>query len=151
MNLEKDKYIIIELIPTALTKEKGDLIQVSALKINNLVIESRFDYRINEDKIIIPDFKEMISYDKESFTYKETTEEILKDLEEWIEDYPLLILDNTYTNNFLKDINNQKESIAKLLDKEYTDTLIDDLIKENNLEPSNYIVDLLYESIIKKI
>lgn len=151
MNLEKDKYIIIELIPTALTKEKGDLIQVSALKVNNLVIESRFDYRINEDKILIPDFKEMISYDKESFKYKETTEEILKDLEEWIEDYPLLILDNVYTNDFLKDINNKKESIAKLLDKEYTDTLIDDLIKENNLEPSNYIVDLLYESIIKKI
>ena len=151
MNLEKDKYIIIELIPTALTKEKGDLIQVSALKVNNLVIESRFDYRINEDKILIPDFKEMISYDKESFKYKETTEEILKDLEEWIEDYPLLILDNVYTNNFLKGINNKKESIAKLLDKEYTDTLIDDLIKENNLEPSNYIVDLLYESIIKKI
>ena len=28
---------------------------------------------------------------------------------------------------------------------------IDELIKENNLEPSNYIVDLLFESLIKKI
>ena len=38
MNLLKDEYIILELIPTAITKEKGDIIQLSALKLKDLII-----------------------------------------------------------------------------------------------------------------
>ena len=99
MNLEKDKYIIVELIPTTLKKETGDIIQLSALKVNNLVIEERFDYRLNESNIPLKDFIDLISYDKESFTYKDTTKDILKAFSEFIKDYPLLIMDNEYTNN----------------------------------------------------
>ena len=36
MNLLKDQYIILELIPTALKKEKGDIIQLSAIKLEGL-------------------------------------------------------------------------------------------------------------------
>ncbi len=151
MNFEKDNYIILEVIPTALTKEKGELIQLSAIKANGLKIVDRFDYRLNEDKIPIKEFLKLINYDKHAFTYKDSTEEILESFQEWSAGYPLLILDNTYTNNFLKDIPNPKESILKYLDKEYKDNIIDELIEENGLEPSNYIVDLLFESLIKKI
>jgi DNA polymerase-3 subunit alpha (Gram-positive type) len=151
MNFEKDNYIILEVIPTALTKEKGELIQLSAIKANGLKIVDRFDYRLNEDKIPIKEFLKLINYDKHAFTYKGSTEEILESFQEWSAGYPLLILDNTYTNNFLKDIPNPKESILKYLDKEYKDNIIDELIEENGLEPSNYIVDLLFESLIKKI
>ena len=70
---------------------------------------------------------------------------------EWIENLPLLIIDNTYTKNFLESIQNNKESILKYLDKEYQDNIIEILIEEYNLEPSNYIVDLLYECLIKKL
>ena len=31
---------------------------------------------------------------------------------------------------------------------EYNDNIIDEIIKKYNLEPSNYIVDLLYEALI---
>lgn len=151
MNFEKDNYIILEIIPTALTKAKGELIQLSAIKANGLKIVDRFDYRLNEDKIPIKEFLKLIDYDKHSFTYKDSTEEILNAFQEWSTDYPLLILDNAYTNNFLSDIPNPKESILKYLDKEYKDNIIDELIEENGLEPSNYIVDLLFESLIKKI
>ena len=151
MNLEKDNYIILEVIPTALTKDKGDLIQLSAIKANGLKIVDRFDYRLNEDKIWIKDFLKMIDYDKNAFTYKDSTEEILNDFKEWVEDYPLLILDNVYTKNFIEDIPNKKESILTYLDKEYNDNIINELIEEFELEPSNYIVDLLFESLIKKI
>ena len=151
MILKKDYYIITEVIPTAQTKEKGDLIQLSAIKVNGLKIVDRFDYRLNEEKILIKDFLKLIDYDKKSFTYKDSTEEILEEFSKWSEDYPLLILDNTYTKNFLADITNEKESILKYLDKEYSDNVIEELIKENNIEPSNYIVDILFESLIKKI
>lgn len=56
-----------------------------------------------------------------------------------------------YTENFLETISNKKESIFKYLDTEYNDNIIDELIKKYNLEPSNYIVDLLYESLIKHL
>lgn len=151
MNLTNEKYIILEIIPTAIHPSKGDIIQLSALKLNGIKLEGRFDYRLNENLIAHPDFKELISYDKDSFTYKNSTKEILEDFKEWIGDLPLLIIDNMYTENFLETISNKKESIFKYLDTEYHDNIIEDIIKEYNLEPSNYIVDLLYESLIKHL
>ncbi len=151
MNLLKDEYIILELIPTAITKEKGDIIQLSALKLQGLNLIERFDYRLNENLIAFPDFKELISYDKDSFTYKDSTKEILDSFKEWTNGLPLLIIDNLYTENYLVDLNNKKESIFKYLGKTYHDNIIEELIKEYELEPSNYIVDILYESLIKHL
>ena len=65
--------------------------------------------------------------------------------------HPLLIIDNAYTKNYLKDIDNNKESIFKYLNIENDDLAIDKIISKYNLEPSNYIVDLLYEAIIQEI
>ena len=151
MDLMKEKYIILEIIPTSIHPSKGDIIQLSALKLNGLQLEGRFDYRLEERLIAHPDLKEMISYDKESFTYKESNKEILEAFQKWVGDLPLLIIDNMYTENFLETISNKKESIFKYLDTEYNDNIIDELIKKYNLEPSNYIVDLLYESLIKHL
>lgn len=151
MKLDKENYIIVEIIPTSLKKETGDIIQLSALKINNLQIEERFDYRLNEDKIKIKDFLEIISYDKNSFTYKDTTEEILSDFKKFIDNYTLLIIDNEYTNNYLIDINNKKESLYNYFDIEDKEKIIEELISKYNIEPTNYIVDIIYESIIKII
>lgn len=151
MDLLKEKYIILELIPTALTKEKGDIIQLSALKINGLCLLERFDYRLEERLIAIPDFLEIINYDKESFTYKDSTKEILTDFENWSEGLPILILDNKYTENFLEDLSNKKEYILNYLNKEYNDNIIENLMKEYNIEPTNHIVDILYESLIKHL
>ena len=97
MELINNKYIILELIPTALTPEKGDIVQLSAIKVDGLRILSRFDYRLNEDKIYIPDFLDMISYDKSEFVYKDTTKEILEDFNAWSEDITILIMNNKYT------------------------------------------------------
>ena len=151
MDLNNKEYIILEIIPTAIHPSKGDIIQLQALKLNGIKLIDRFDYRLKEDKISIPQFIDMISYDKDQFTYKETTKEILNDFKEWTNNLPLLILNNTYTNNFLEELTNEKQDILKYLDMEYTDNVIEDIIKKYQLEPSNHIVDLLYESLIKSI
>ncbi len=145
-----EKYIIIEIIPTTSKRETGDIAQISALKLNGLSLLDRFDYRINKDKIINPSILEIISYDDDLFTYLNSTDELIEEFKNWSEDLPILILDNDYTKDYLKDLNNEKISISKYLNKEYTDNFIDELIEEYNLEPSNYIVDLLYESLINK-
>lgn len=149
MKLAKDKYIIVELIPTTLKKETGDIIQLSALKIENLQITGRFDYRLHEDRILIKDFLDIISYDKEAFTYKYSTEEIIECFKEFIKDYPLLIIDNEYTRNYLSDITNKKESLYDYFDIEHKDSIIEELMSKYNIEPTNYIVDIIYESIIR--
>ena len=149
MKLAKDKYIIVELIPTTLKKETGDIIQLSALKIENLQITGRFDYRLHEDRILIKDFLDIISYDKEAFTYKYSTEEIIESFKEFIKDYPLLIIDNEYTRNYLSDITNKKESLYDYFDIEHKDSIIEELMSKYNIEPTNYIVDIIYESIIR--
>lgn len=151
MDLLKDEYIILELIPTAIHPSKGDIIQLSALKLKGIQLQDRFDERLEERLIALQDFKDLISYDKDAFKYKESTKEILSDFQEWINDLPLLILDNTYTNNFLESLPNKKESILKYLNKEYHDRVVEELIEENNIEPTNYIVDILYESLIKHL
>ena len=142
------KYIILELIPTASTKEKGDIIQLSALKLEDLNLLDRFDYRLIEEKIPLTELKEMISYDKENFIYKNETEEILEEFKKWSEDLPLLILNNSYTLDYLKELNNKKEDISDYVKIPFSDDIIDKIIEKYNLQPSNYIVDLLYEALI---
>lgn len=151
MNLLEQKYILLEIIPTAQTPEKGDIVQLSAIKLNGLQLLDRFDYRLNENKIYIPDFIDMCSYDKELFTYKDSSKEIMDDFKIWIEDLPLLIIDNNYTKNFLKEIDNNIESVFKFLNTEYNEHIIEQLIEKHNIAPTNYIVDILYESLIKTL
>jgi len=154
MNLKKEKYIILEIIPTALHPSRGDIIQFSAIKLDGLNLLDRFDYRLNEQKIEVDEFKKIIDFDKDSFTYLDSTEAILNEFTNWSENLPLLIIDNRYTNNFLENIPNKKEAITKYLEEDYNefnDQLIENLIKKYNLEPTNYIVDILYESLIKHL
>ena len=146
--MDEKKYIILEIIPTAVDPKKGEIAQLSALKLNGLNLIDRFDYRLNDDKIKIEDIKNMISYDKDSFNYVDSKEEILTKFQNFIEDYDLLIIDNEYTANYLEDIENKKESIFKYLKMDFSDDVIEKVIDKYKLEPSNYIVDLLYEALI---
>lgn len=143
-----NKFIIVEIIPSASTSDKGDIIQLSALKIEDLKLLDRFDYRLDEEKILIPDLRQIVSYDKENFIYKDNSKEILDDFIKWIGNDELLIIDNAYTIDYLKNIPNKKESVFKYLNMQYSDNIIDTIIDKYKLEPSNYIVDLLYEALI---
>ena len=144
--MKNKKYIILEIIPSAV--KNGDIVQLSALKLNELVLVDRFDYRLSDDKIDNEYIKNMVCYDKDSFQYKNTTDEIISYFKKWIEDYDLLIIDNLYTRNYLEKIDNKKESILKYLNLDYSDDVIDELIDKYKLEKSKYIVDLLYEALI---
>ena len=150
MDILKEKYIIIEIIPTTCQKETGNLVQISALKLHGLQLLERFDYRLNPAKVPIPDLIHLTSYDQELFTYLESTEQLLEAFSIWSSGLPLLILDNAYTKSYLKDLPNEKISICQFLNTEYQDDIIEILIKKYHLEPSPYIVDLLYESIIRE-
>lgn len=143
-----NEFIILELIPTTSKKETGDIIQLSALKIRDNQIIDRFDYRLDEDKILLKDFIDLISYDKDKFIYKKYTKEIIDDFSIWSLDTDLCIIDNDYTYSYLRDLNNDKYSIFKKLNMEYSDDVIEKIIKKYNLENSDYIVDLLYEALI---
>jgi DNA polymerase III alpha subunit (gram-positive type) len=151
MNLNKERYIILEIIPTAVDPKNGDIAQLSALKINGIKLEDRFDYRLDKSKIKIPDILRMLDYDNESFKYVKTTKTIMKNFKKFIEDLPLLIIDNTYTKNYLIDIDNKKESVFKYLGLDVSDDVFDKLMNKYGLEPSNYLVDLLYEALIKEL
>ena len=149
MDLKKDKYIIVELIPTKV--KDGDIIEFSALKLEGLNLIERFNYRLNKDKILIEDFKKIVDYDNSKFNYLDNTEDIIETFKKWSDELPLLIIDNAYTENYLVDLNNKKESIFKYLDCEYHDRIIEELMEKYQIEPTNYIVDVLYECLIKKI
>ena len=140
------EYIILEIIPDRL--KNGNIIQLEALRIKDLKLVDRFDYRLNEDLIPLDSLKELVSYDKDKFIYKDTKDEIISEFKNFIKDIPLIILNNEYTNNYLEEIENKKIDITNLLNMEYTDDLIDKIIEKYNLQPSNYIVDLLYEALM---
>lgn len=144
----KEKHIILELIPTSSNPKHGDIIQLSALKLNGLDLIDRFDYRINEDMVPLTEMLDMISYDKDKFIYKETTKEIIEDFIQWCDDYELLVLNNSYTLKYLEEVPNLKKDISTYLNIPYTDEIIDNIIKKYHLEPTDYIVDLLYEALI---
>lgn len=151
MNLLNSKYIIVEIIPTAATPKKGEIIQISALKLNGLTLLDRFDYRLDDASLPIPEMLSWISYDKDLFTYRNKSSVILKEFKTWSEKLPILILDETYTKAYLEKLGNELIPILSFLEEEYSNDIIDKLATKYNLEPSNYIVDLLYESLIQKL
>lgn len=149
ISLKDKKYIILEIIPTKI--KDGDIVQLSALKIDGIKLEDRFDYRLDKSKVNIPDLLKITDYDNESFKYVKTTKTIINKFKKFIEDLPLLIIDNSYTRNYLCEFDNKKESIFKYFNLDVTDDVFDKLMNKYGLEPSNYLVDLLYEALIKEL
>ena len=148
MDLKNEKYIILEIIPTKVSG--GDIAQLSALKIDGIKLIDRFDYRLDKDKIKSIDILNMTNYDNESFKYVKTTKSLMNNFKKFIEDLPLLIIDNSYTKNYL-NVDNKIESVFKYLNLDVNDEVFDRLMNKYNLEPSNYLVDLLYEALIKEL
>lgn len=141
------KYVILEIIPSTSKRETGNILQIQALKLNELKLIDRFDYRL-DIPLNNPDLLNILSYDKDKFTYVKDEKELLKNFKDFISDLPLLIIDNPYTLDYLKNINNPKESVFKHLNLEYSQDVFDKIINKYNLEPSNHLVDLLYEALI---
>ena len=146
MKLPKE-YIILEIIPNHSNAKVGFICQLQALKIKDDKIVDRLDLRVNEDLINNPDLLRMISYDKEIFTYV-SKDELLKKFIDFIKEDKLLIIDNYYTLDYLSNITNKKESIFKYLGLGLSDDVFDKIIDKYKLEPSNHLVDLLYEALM---
>lgn len=144
--MKEKKYVILEIIPTAINK--GIIVQLSALKINGLKLVDRFDYRINKEKINIPDILKIIDYDNKNFKYVESDNIIIDEFRKFIEDYDLLFINNLYTRNYLVGFDNKKEDILDYLKFKYSDDVVDKIIDKYNIEPTNHIVDILYEALI---
>ena len=148
MDLQKDKYIIVEIIPTHSDHNQGFIAQVSALKLEGIKLIDRFDYRVENKLIENEDLKRMISYDKEMFNYVDNIYFIIEKFKRWAKDYPLLIIEDTYTKDYLSELENTKELIYPYLDMEYSLDVFNKIMDKYKLQPSNHLVDLLYEAII---
>ena len=151
MDLLNEKYVILEIIPTGIDRDYGEIVQLSALKLDGLKLIDRFDYRLNEEKVPIQEFIDMCSYDKDSFNYVDNTDLILDKFKEFVGDLPLLIIDNSYTRNFLNIFDNNKECVFNYMDINNNDNSIQEMINKYKLEESNYIVDLIYEALIREL
>ena len=148
MNLQKDKYIIVEVIPTHSNPKKGFIAQISALKLDGIKLIDRFDYRVEDRFIENNDLRNMIQYDKKNFNYVNNIYFILEKFKQWSKDYPLLLLENDYTNAYLKELDNSKELVYPHLNMEYEMNIFDKILEKYKLEPSDHLVDIIYEAII---
>lgn len=148
MDLQKDKYIIVEIIPTSSNSENGFIAQISALKLEGIKLLDRFDYRVENKLIENEDLKRMISYDKEMFNYVDNIYFITEKFKRWAKDYPLLIIEDNYTTKYLEELDNTKELIYPYLNMEYSLDVFDKIMTKYKLQPSNHLVDILYEAII---
>lgn len=146
--MPNQECIILEIIPTSSNPNNGSIIQLSALKIKNLQLISRFDYRLNDRFLPIKEMKSWIDYDIESFTYVDNDQKMLEDFTKWSNNLPIIVIDNIYTPKYLKKLDNKIEFIYDYLGLTYSDDLIEKIIAKYHLEPSNYIVDLLYEALM---
>ena len=108
----------------------------------------RFDYRVSNNLIENEDLRKIISYDKEMFNYIDNIYFILEKFKQWSKDYPLLIIEENYTPKYLESLENKKELIYPYLDLEYSEDIFEKIMEKYQLEPSNHLVDLLYEAII---
>ena len=146
MDLYKDEYIIVEVIPTR--SVDGYIAQISALKLKGIELTDRFDYRLEDKWIDNEDLLNMISYDKKNFTYVNNIYFIIEKFKQWAKDIPLLLIDDTYTLTYLEELNNKKELVYPYLELEKTDDVFNKIMDKYKLQPSNHLVDLIYEAII---
>lgn len=148
MDLQKEKYIIVEVIPTHSDNEKGFIAQISALKLDGIKLEDRFDYRV-DDKFIENDYlRELIQYDKKQFTYVNNIYFIIEKFKQWAKDYPLLLLEEEYTKKYLSEMNNHKELVYPYFDLEFDNEIFNKIIDKYHLQHTEHLVDLVYEAII---
>ena len=147
MKLPKE-YVIVEIIPSHSQASLGFIVQLQALKIKEDKIINRLDLRIDNSLINNPTLLNMVSYDNDMFTYTKNTNYILDEFTKFIEDKKLLIIDNNYTKDYLSNIKNIKESVFKYLDMEFSDEVFDQVINKYGLQPTNHLVDLLYEALM---
>ncbi len=148
MNLLKDKYIIVEIIPTSSDSNKGIIAQVSALKLDGIKLIDRFDYRINDELVNNKDLLEMISYDKDNFIYTDNPDLILPKFKKWSSNLPILLIENNYTKDYLASLNNKMELVYPYLELEYNYDVFNTIMNKYQIEASNYLVDIIYEAII---
>lgn len=144
----KGKNIILEIIPTHSKSEYGFIVQLQALKLDGIKLIDRFDYRVVDNLVENKDLLNIISYDKENFNYTENKNTIIKDFKKWSKGYKLLFIDNEYTLDYIKELANEKESIFNYLGMKFSNDIIEKIMDKYHLEPSNNIVDLLYEALI---
>lgn len=148
MDLQKEKYIIVEVIPTHSDNEKGFIAQISALKLDGIKLEDRFDYRV-DDKFIENDYlRELIQYDKKQFTYVNNIYFIIEKFKQWAKDYPLLLLEEEYTKKYLSEMKNHKELVYPYFDLEFDNEIFNKIIDKYHLQHTEHLVDLVYEAII---
>lgn len=148
MNLQKDKYIIVEIIPTHSKKENGFIAQISALKLDGIKLLDRFDYRVEDHLIESPDIRELIQYDKKSFTYVNNIYFMIEKFKQWSKGFPLILIDDTYTYDYLEELDNPIELVYPYLNLEPTEDVFVKMVDKYNLETSPHLVDLTYEAII---
>ncbi len=148
MDLQKDKYIIVEVIPTNSDPEKGIIAQISALKLDGVKLLDRFDYRVEDKFIENEDLRRMISYDKTMFNYVNNIYFIIEKFKQWSKGYNLLLIEEEYTKKYLEELDNEMELAYPYLGFDYEISIFDKIIQKYNLEPSNHLVDLIYEAII---
>ena len=148
MNIKKDNFVIVEIIPSNTYENGGMIVQISALKIKDLKLDERLDVRLCDKALPFPEMKRFIDYDNEEFTILDNEKDLLKALKDFCRNYPLLILDEIYTPSFLNYLDNDKECILNYLNLHYHKNIIDEIMTKYHLEPSNHIVDLLYEALM---
>ena len=148
MDLNKDKYIIVEIIPTRSSSKNGFIAQISALKLEGIKLIERFDYRVKDELLDSQDLKQILSYDKNMFTYVDNDVFIPQKFKQFVEDLPLLVLDDKYTLDYLSYLDNKKELVYPYIGVEYNTDVFYDIKKKYNLQDSNHLVDLIYEAII---
>lgn len=142
------EYILVEIIPNHSNSKIGFIVQLQALKIKDNKIIDRLDLRVDDKLIQNKDLLKMISYDKEMFKYTSDKNYIKEAFLNFSGKDKILIIDNYYTIDYLNYIKNKKESVFKYLDMEYSDDVFEKILNKYKLEPSNHLVDLLFESLI---
>ena len=147
MRLPKE-YIIVEIIPSHSQASFGYIVQLQALKVKDDMIIDRLDLRLDESLVRNYDLLKFISYDKEMFRYTKKRNTILEDFKKFIGNDKILIIDNAYTEDYLNEIDNKKESVFKYMGLEYSEDVFDIIKEKYAIAPTVHLVDILYEALM---
>lgn len=95
-------FVALDLETTGLNPEEDEIIEIAAVKFHNGEIESSYSSFVNTKKIIPPFITKLTGITSEMLAEAPDLEKVFKELETFIEHYPLVIHNAAFDLAFLK-------------------------------------------------
>lgn len=121
LDIFPDSFVCFDIETTGLSPARDDIIEISALKVDNNEITSEFSKLIRINRPLPPFIRSLTGITDEMLAGGESAESVLADFSDFVSDYIVMGHNVRFDINFVYD--NCLSKLGTLFENDYVDTL----------------------------